>query len=223
MRKLLTILLILYGSVHSYFPQVPKEMENLGRLKAGEWLRYKMSSASDYSASELYIGVISADSSCTRKCFWIEIQLASESDSVVAKYLIFDNPRQFDMSRVILKLGNRPAMLLRFPNDQAGFPEKPNPEKTRLVFIGNETVVVPAGKFECKHYKVIVEDDTRAELWTNERVPLFSVVKSVSKTDTLVLSDYGSAGALELIKEKPIEMDLKQFLLEMFNPLFKDD
>jgi hypothetical protein len=50
--------------------------------------------------------------------------------------------------------------------------------------VGTESITVPAGTFSCEHWK---NDKTGGEVWTNEKVTPFGLVKEMSNDHSMVL------------------------------------
>ena len=51
--------------------------------------------------------------------------------------------------------------------------------------IGTESVTVPAGTFSCEHWK---NAKNNSEVWTNDKVTPFGMVKEMSPNNTMVLT-----------------------------------
>jgi hypothetical protein len=67
--------------------------------------------------------------------------------------------------------------------------------------VGTESVTVPAGKFEARHYQ---SAEYKSDSWVSSDVP-FALVKSVGEKHDMALASHG-AGAQSSITEKPQEM-----------------
>lgn len=61
--------------------------------------------------------------------------------------------------------------------------------------VKGEVVRVPAGKFDCSHYRAIV-DDNLVHVWFSPSVPLTGMVKSRFRGGASVLVDSGKEGVL---------------------------
>src|SRR5882724_4273852 len=55
-------------------------------------------------------------------------------------------------------------------------------EKWHLV--GSESITVPAGAFSCQHWK---KDEGVGDVWVNDKISPFGMVKSISSGETMVL------------------------------------
>jgi len=53
--------------------------------------------------------------------------------------------------------------------------------------VGTETITVPAGTFECEHYRGKTETGAVADVWISAQVTPYGVVKMVSKDRTVLL------------------------------------
>jgi len=54
-----------------------------------------------------------------------------------------------------------------------------------IVLVGAETITVPAGTFACQHYRA---SDGSSDVWVSDKVSPWSLVKSVGKDSTMVLT-----------------------------------
>jgi len=65
--------------------------------------------------------------------------------------------------------------------------------------VGIETIKVPAGTFECEHYRAIV-DDNLVHVWINKEVPVTGLVKSRFRGGSTRLLEYGEEGVQPIFK-----------------------
>jgi hypothetical protein len=109
--------------------------------------------------------------------------------------------RDFD-SDLVMKMGDQPAMIMPIKGgrNQPGMADLRR-ECTKYTVVGDESVTVPAGTFDTRHYSG-PEGDT----WVSTDLPGWRMVKMVTKKgDTMVLTATGT-GAKNEITEKPMDM-----------------
>lgn len=127
--------------------------------------------------------------------YWLEIRIANAKKmkgETVMKELMVMNGNQPDIKRLIMQPPGRPPM--EMPESMIGMIRKHTPaaaggnEKTGGPGekIGTETITVPAGTFECDHYRT-QEEGSPVDLWVSSKVSPYGVVKMVRNDATMVL------------------------------------
>jgi hypothetical protein len=150
-----------------------------------------------------------------KELYWYERQETNSKTGlvVVAKMLISGNPQEIGtIHRMIFKSGKDPASEL--PQAFVSLLNQPLPEESKdkepkVSELGTEKVKVGKKTLSCKHLQYRVGEDRVAEVWTNEEVPLFGVVKSEGKEVTMELVEYG-ADAVSTITEKPEVLEMPE-------------
>lgn len=105
-------------------------------------------------------------------------------------------------SEIVMKMGSQPAMVMPIKGGkrQPGMSDL-RKECTKVSFVGEEQVTVPAGTFDTRHYS-----GPDGDSWVSLDVPAWRMVKMVTKDgDTMVLTAVGD-GAKNEITEKPMDM-----------------
>jgi hypothetical protein len=91
--------------------------------------------------------------------------------------------KDFQFTKVIFQMPGQGAMEMPMnPNDKDRSQMKD--ELTKWTQVGTETITVPAGTFNCAHWK---KDDGTDEVWTSDKVSPLAMVKQVGKTHSMVL------------------------------------
>jgi len=101
-----------------------------------------------------------------------------------------------------MKMGDRPAMIMPMQgeNDQVDLADL-RKKCAEIEFVGEETVEVPAGQYQTRHYT-----GPDGDSWLSMDVPGFRLVKMVTrKGRTMVLMGTGS-GFENQITETPVDM-----------------
>ncbi len=115
--------------------------------------------------------------------YWMEIVSASDKGgNFVGKTLFTKDDFQF--RRMIIQMPGQGAMEMPF-NPSEG--RRPSLQDTLNDWhsIGTESVTVPAGTFSCEHWK---NEKNNSEVWTNDKVTPFGMVKEVSPNNTMTLT-----------------------------------
>ena len=126
--------------------------------------------------------------------YWLEIRIHNKKmkGEMVMKELMAMNGSQPELKRLISQPPGRPAM--EMPSSMLGMIRSHTPaatggnEKTGGLGqkVGTETITVPAGTFECDHYRTQEEGST-VDLWVSSKVSPYGVVKMVRNDATMVL------------------------------------
>jgi len=131
--------------------------------------------------------------------FWYETVSEGKEGKVIYKMLVSGNPNdEKALRRVIFKQGNNPAMEL--PVKPVGRAPKGDGKKAKMVDKGIESIKVPAGTFKARHLQY--EGRETVDVWVDEKVSPYGLVKSKSKDVEITLLGYGT-GAKTLITERP--------------------
>lgn len=105
-------------------------------------------------------------------------------------------------TELVMKMGDRPAMVMPMQggNDQMDMADL-RKKCAEIEFVGEETVEVPAGQYQARHYT-----GPDGDSWLSMDVPGFKLVKMVTKKGrTMVLTGTGS-GFENQITETPVDM-----------------
>ena len=115
--------------------------------------------------------------------YWMEIVSATDKGgNFVGKTLFTKDDFQF--RRMVIQMPGQDAMEMPF-NPLEGRRQSLQDTLNDWHSIGTESVTVPAGTFSCEHWK---NDKNNSEVWTNDQVTPFGMVKEVSPNNTMVLT-----------------------------------
>jgi hypothetical protein len=105
-------------------------------------------------------------------------------------------------TEIIMKMGDRPAMVMPIQrdNDQMGLADL-RKKCAEIEFVGEETIEVPAGKFETRHYT-----GPEGDSWMSMDVPGWHLVKMVTKKGRTMFLVARGDGFTNEITEKPVDM-----------------
>jgi hypothetical protein len=122
--------------------------------------------------------------------YWMEIRSENPSmtGEMVMKQLLVTGGDKPQMKRMIMQMPGRPPM--EMPMGMMGMGQRgqgPGADDTSPgEKVGLETITVPAGTFECEHYRK-QEPRGIVDVWISGKVPPYGMVKMSSTEMTMVL------------------------------------
>lgn len=199
--KLLLIMLFLpvIVSGSSYFP----EFFHLYKPVVGEWSKYEMIDAGGQKAV-LTISVVGKE----KDSFWIEVESSIQGETGLAAFLVAGDPTDdSNVLKVRLKIGDGPIieidkatldkMKASQQNLSASFGIGPTTGK--LQGMPDETLKVGTRMLSCSRVKLVSSEGRSAEVWLNDEVSPFGVVKLISGAESLTLLDSGKGAKARLL------------------------
>jgi len=140
--------------------------------------------------------------------FWMEVGHSEKSGQIgYGKMLITKDDFQFH--RMIFQQPGQPAMELPFnPTERTKNQSHMQEEMEKWHLVGSESVTVPAGTFNCQHWK---KDQGVGEVWLSDKVSPMGMIKSVSAGETMVLIKVLS-GVTDHITGPVTKFDPKQMM-----------
>jgi len=167
----------------------------------GGWSEYQMTERGG-PTSKMKIAIVGKEGDA----YWYETIIETKQEGrSISKMLVSGNPEeQKNIKRMIVKMGNEPAM--EMPLEMMQGSTEDQGQKGKTIDKGTESVKVPAGTFTARHvqyqYEELVEDT-----WIHKDVSPYGVVKSKSKDFEMVLLGYGT-GAKTQITETPQKFEM---------------
>jgi hypothetical protein len=143
-----------------------------------------------------------------KQAYWLELamNIPEMGGMAYAKDLIV--PGEETPRRVIMQIPGEAAMELPVN----GHPKPLNVENTHLHRVGTETITVPAGTFECEHWK-----DDGGDYWMSSKASPVKLVKETGKNGNDVLVKV-IAGAKSQITGPVKPFDPSVFMRHMKGP-----
>ncbi|MGB9068649.1 MAG: hypothetical protein WCC21_08760 [Candidatus Acidiferrales bacterium] len=139
--------------------------------------------AQDGRKTSIEYDLVGKESVNGRDGYWLEFTTNQRMGQMVMKMLVVPGSDQ-PTAHLIMQMGKNPPMDIT-QMAQRGNSAKPNYDvRNGGQDLGKESVTVPAGTFNCEHYRSASGGDT----WVSSQVPPFGMVKSVSNGTTLVLT-----------------------------------
>jgi hypothetical protein len=138
--------------------------------------------------------------------YWMEVSHKDprESDIMYTKMLV---TKDFQFTKIVFQRPGQPAMEMPFNGSDMG-KNGVKDEMAKWQRVGSETITVPAGTFNCAHWK---KDDGTEEVWTNDKVTPVAMVKQVGNNHSLVLTKL-ITGATDHITGPVVPFDPKTFM-----------
>lgn len=172
-------------------PQIPGEFKPV----VGSGAQYTMTTKKDSSSMDMAYAVVGKESVDGQDGYWMEIRLLSgKGGGMIMKQLMVMAGDQPGIKRMIMQPPGRPpmempmsmmSMMKNMPKPQANGQEGgKNHGMGELV--GTESVTVPAGTYECQHYRSQSDRGT-ADVWITTKISPYGLVKMTSSDSTMVL------------------------------------
>lgn len=197
-------------------PGLPKLYGEFKVPEVGGYATYKVTYKESKAEQTVRLALVGKEKSKDGKeLYWYERQETNSQTGavVIAKMLISGDPQEIGtIHRMIFKSGKDPASEL--PQAFVKLMNQPLPEESKakepkVKELGTEKVKVGEKALNCKHLRYGSGEEPITEVWTNEEVPLFGVVKSDAKEVTMELVEYG-ADAVSTITEKPEVLEMPE-------------
>ena len=176
--------------------------------KLGEWAELRMDKEKDEGKKPMMMRVSFVDKEEREGAQMYRMQMImtqADGKRQIMQMLTPWGPealtRDYD-TEIVMKMGDQQAMIMPFKGGkgQPGMADL-RKECTKYTIVGDESVTVPAGTFETRHYA-----GPEGDSWVSTDVPGSRMVKMVTKKgDTMVLTAIGK-GEKNEITETPVDM-----------------
>lgn len=163
----------------------PPQLHGVFNPEVGQGAAYDVQNA-DGKKMTMEITVVGKESADGKDGYWLETDIpGTPQGEMVMKSLLVLDAGNVQISRMIMQMPGSPPM--EFPAQMMNGHDQPHPADVRTdsVDVGSESVTVPAGTFVCEHYRM---KDGASDVWVNEKVRPYGLVKSQGKNSTVVLS-----------------------------------
>lgn len=205
MRKELihTILLLIVALpmlASSYFP----EFYHAWKPQVGQWSTYRITDSRG-EVADLTFSVVAKEG----EAFWLELKTSQEGAVGTVAFLVTGDPaddaniqiiRAQEEGQPALEISKETLVKLRTQGHKAfgGEATPIGPRVGKLDPLPDESVTAAGKNLKCRHLKVVGPDQT-AEVWLNEDVGPFELVRLKSGLEEVVLLGYGK-GAKPTLK-----------------------
>lgn len=192
MKRLISALLLIAASFclpYSARPQMGMDMfkkpsfTKVFNPAVGKGAEYQTIKADSKTAPQtMQMFIVGKESVDGKEGYWMEITTTEKGGNFVGKMLFTKDDFQF--RRMVIQVPGQGAMEMPF-NVTQGTRQSMQDTMSEWHSIGTESVTVPAGTFSCEHWK---NDKNNSEVWTNDKVTPFGMVKEMSPNNTMVLT-----------------------------------
>jgi hypothetical protein len=153
------------------------------------------------------ISIVGKESVNGKDAYWMEFGREDfrTGDMVYAKMLLSPKEGNVVMERTIVQIPGQPQPVeftSQFPSRREREPQAAD-FRQKAERVGTEAVTVPAGTFTCEHWQM---KDGSGDVWLNEKVAPWGLVKTVGKERSMVLTRT-ITDAKTHITGKPISME----------------
>lgn len=217
MRKTLGLLFVLVVTLplsqwaaSSFFP----EFFHIYHPVVGHWAKYSTTDFTKETATVTF-AVVSEE----KGTHWLEVTSEQEGDSGTVAYQVSGDPTQdANVLKIRVQQAGAPPIeldrdtlqkLARQGGGSFGVAAKPiGPISGKLHPKADEVLEVAGKKITCQHMVVISPDGKEGEVWINEEVAPFGLVKLVSGEEKIELLDFGK-GAKPVVTGTPVPLRLE--------------
>ncbi len=189
----LVCLAVISAAASSYFP----EFYHVWKPAEGAWSTYRIVDARGETA-ELTFSIVGKEG----ENYWLEIKTRQEGAEGTAAYLVSGDPsddanvlmiRAQEQGQPALEIDKATLARLRTEGHAAfgGEATPIGPKVGKLEPLPDETVSIGGKDLKCRHLKITGPDQT-AEIWLDDAVSPFGLVKLKSGMEEVVLLRYGT-------------------------------
>jgi hypothetical protein len=143
---------------------------------------YESTSVGSDAKNTMEMLIVGKETAAGKEAYWFEFgHDVQGKGTMYMKFLLTKD--DFQVQRMIMQLPGRPAMEL--PTNMIAAQHNQVVEAmSDWAQVGKEPVTVPAGTFVCSHWK---KNDGTSEVWANENISPFGMVKEVGSDRTMIL------------------------------------
>ena len=176
----------------SYFP----EFYHAWKPQVGQWSTYRITDARGELA-DLTFSVVAKEG----EAYWLELKTIQEGATGTVAFLVTGDPaddanvqmiRAQEEGQPALELSKETLVKLRTQGQKAfgGEATPIGPRVGKLNPLADESMVAAGKSLKCRHLKVVGQDQT-AEVWLNEDVGPFELVRLKSGLEEVLLLAHG--------------------------------
>lgn len=193
--------------------QRPPSMPGTFKPVVGSGAQYQMTSQE--GTVDFSYAVVGEEQVGGEPGYWLEIRTKGSRmpGEMVMKQLVVMNPSRLEIKRMIMQPPGRPPMEMpagMMEMMQQHAPATQGGSKASLgEKIGDETITVPAGTFECEHYRK-QENGKTIDYWISTKISPYGVVKMTSGDMTMVL-EKSLSNQTSHIQGEPQQMNIPHY------------
>lgn len=186
--RLLACVLCLAAAVPAQFGPSAPSIPGVWSPLVGSGAAYQMEA--NGKKSEYEVAIVGQETVNGQTAYWMEMYMKEGArGAMVVKTLTVKTGPDVITQRTIFQMPGEPAMEMdsQFMAQMGGRrPEKQEADfRERAEKVGTETITVPAGTFECEHWR---SKDKKSDIWFSTKIAPYGLVKSVSPNSSMVLT-----------------------------------
>jgi hypothetical protein len=132
--------------------------------------------------TQMEMTIVGKDTVDGQPGWWMEVALQEPKTGGMMYYKTLVT-NDFQMHKVVFQQPGQSAMEMPY-NPSQNAKTHMNEELDKWHAVGSESITVPAGTFNCQHWK---KDQGDGEAWISDKVSPMQLVKSVGSNETMVL------------------------------------
>lgn len=190
-------------------PSMPRGIFN---PTVGAGTQYE-STGADGAKTTIEFAVVGKETVDGKDGYWMEwTTTTGRMGEMVMKTLIVPDSAGGAAPRVIMQMAGGPPMEMPTQSGRMGSQASPKTDiRGESEDLGKESVTTPAGTFSCEHYRA---KDGSSDTWVSSQVPVFGMVKTQSKSSSMVLIKVTS-GAHDKIVGTPVPFNPQLMMQQM--------
>ena len=188
LNRFLTGLIVIAGVTVSAFGQGmmrmgPPTMWGLSTPTVGAGAEYKITMKD--RTMDWTFAVVGKEAVDGQDGYWLEMRGEIPGQGkIVQKMLMVVGKDGTEVKRMIMQMPGHPPM--EMPMGMMGRAQEARKSASSGEKVGSESVTVPAGTYECDHYRSQNSDRT-TDAWVSTKVPVFGIVKTSNTEMTMTL------------------------------------
>jgi len=172
--------------------------------EVGAWASYKLEDKISKSHHNITIAVTGQERVKHGMANWIEIATESSNETpIVAKFLWVPSKDEPSVLKMIVKAGSYAPVEVETHQKTH---ESHKHVEGEFEKIGKETVKIKGKSIITSTYKHKLSNGETVQLWTSSLIPPFGMVRSISLSHELILTDYGK-NYVSQITQEPIQLN----------------
>jgi Domain of unknown function (DUF4412) len=194
-------------------PNIPGEFKPV----VGSGAEYQITTA-EGQTRDWAMAVVGKEQVDGQDGYWFETRTNSErgGGKVIMKQLMVVQPGNVAIKRMIVQPPGRPPMEMpvgmmnmAMQRGHRAVEAETGPDHGMGTVVGTEAVTVPAGTFECQHYRS-TENGKTTDLWVSTKVSPYGMVKMTSSDGTSMVLQKVLENETSQIQGEPQKMNMPQ-------------
>lgn len=212
-RMALTVFLVVFSAVAAHaqmgMHSGPPAMHGVWNPVVGEGGVYEFSSK-DGGTQKMEMAIVGKDTVDGKEAFWYQmvIDTPQGGGQMVSKHLMVRDGQETRYIKTIMQIPGQPPMEMPAQMTQRQHAKQAADIKTESQDVGSETITVPAGTFNCVHYRM---NDGSGDAWVAKNVSPYGLVKYQGKDTTMTLVKVVT-DAKDKIVGKPVPFNPQSFM-----------